>query len=35
MSDQWACSGGKESWDGHPLVYIPNGESCPYCGEKK
>ena len=32
---KWACSGGKERWDGHPLVYLKPGQPCPYCGKKQ
>ena len=33
--EQWSCGGGKSSWDGHPLVYLPKGQACPYCGKKQ
>lgn len=29
---RWRCDGKTVSHDGHPAVYIPLGEPCPYCG---
>jgi len=35
VTEQWSCNGGDKKWDGHPLVYIPVGKPCPYCGNRK
>jgi uncharacterized Zn-finger protein len=29
---RWKCDGKTVPHDGHPLIYIPLGEKCPYCG---
>ena len=35
MDKFWKCDGKTVGYDGHPAVYLPLSEKCPYCGNTK
>jgi len=32
MDNTWKCDGKTVGHDGHPAVYLPINQKCPYCG---
>jgi len=34
-NDTWKCDGKTVGHDGHPAVYLPVNQKCPYCGKEQ